>query len=132
MNREALVEAAVACVRARGVGADEAAPALFRLLWSLGVFVPPPHFLGFVSLASLMGGCFALGVAPVAVLAMVGVWLAASDQLTLRDALAIAAGMSLAAGGLFGMAMAVWFRWRARRLSLPSWKRFAVSRGVAT
>jgi hypothetical protein len=77
-----------------------------------------------------MGGCFALGIAPLSFLAMGIVWLAAGDQLSLRDALAIAAGVSLAAGGLFGGAMAVWFRYDARRLSVPRWKRFLASRGI--
>jgi hypothetical protein len=132
VSREALVDAAVDFLRARGVAADEAAPPLFRLLWSLRVFVPPPLFLGFASLVALMGGSFAVGMAPVCLIAMVAVWLLASDQLTLRDALAIAAGMSLAAGTLFGLAMAAWFRYQARRLSIPDWQRFAASRGAAT
>ena len=130
MNREALVEAAVADLRARGVGAGEAAPPLFHFLWSLEVYVPPPHFLGFASLACLMGGCFALGMAPVALAGLAVAWLAAPEQLTLRDVFVIGAAVSLAAGALFGIALATWFRYRAWRLSLPSWQRFAASRGV--
>jgi hypothetical protein len=131
MTQLALVEAAVAELRLRGVAADQAAPPLFRLLWGLRIFVPPPLFLGFAGLVALMGGAFAAGMAPLCLLAMVAVWLLASDQLTLRHALAIGTGMSLAAGTLFGLAMATWFRYQARRLSIPDWRRFTASRGAA-
>lgn len=40
------------------VGPYTVAPPPFRLLWALGLEVPPPLFLGFRKLALLMGACF--------------------------------------------------------------------------
>jgi hypothetical protein len=37
------------------------APPLFRLLWKLGIEVPPPPFLGYLGHALLIGGFFSVG-----------------------------------------------------------------------
>src|SRR5688500_11709577 len=50
----------IAEARQKGVGSRAIAPPLFRWLWAMGVQIPPPLFLRFVSLAVLMGIMFAV------------------------------------------------------------------------
>jgi hypothetical protein len=92
----------------RGVGAFTVAPPFFRLLWALGVELPPPLFLGFITLTVVMGGFFA---------ASWGVLMWLAWQLS-APAVAAAAG---GAGLLFGLSMAVYYRVKAAELGLPSW-----------
>jgi hypothetical protein len=42
----------------QGIGPYTVAPPLFRFLWSLGLEIPPPFFLGFAKLTTLMGTTF--------------------------------------------------------------------------
>lgn len=88
-------------------------PLLWRLLWKLGVPVPPPHFVGFFPLW-LICGCF---FGPIWGLTMyLLVWRTDGMPLT------IVLGATVAAGALFGLAMATVFRRQARRLKLTVWQ----------
>ena len=100
---------------ARGVRKMTIAPPFFWLAWKMGVAVPPPHFLGFGALGLLMGGFF--GVFWGAIM-----WLFVWSHQRMP---VIGAGIvAVAAGLFFGIAMASYYRWSARKLSLPSWRNY--------
>ena len=108
------IDAYVAEMAQLGVGSYTAAPPLFRLLWALGLRVPPPLFLGYGALALLMGATFG-------VLWGVGLGLTAwQTGRSLPIWLALAAAML--AGLLFGLAMAIYYRRKAEALALPAWE----------
>jgi hypothetical protein len=107
------IDAAVRYLRARKVSAGTAAPPLYRLLWALGVPVPPPHFQSFPALALAMGVPFGLLLGVVLTFAGPG-----------NPALPIGAGMGLVAGALFGLSMAGYYRRSAARMNLPRWADF--------
>jgi uncharacterized protein DUF6404 len=116
MTHRQKVDRLIADLGKRGVGAFTVAPPLFRLLWSLGLEVPPPLFLGFVTLTLLMGGFFG-------VVWGVFMWLLQwqSGRVPVETAVLNAVG----AGLLFGLSMAAYYRWKAVRLGLPSWESYA-------
>jgi hypothetical protein len=111
MTHKQKVEHLIADLRKHGVGPYTVAPPVFRLLWALGIRVPPPLFLGFLTLTVVMGLPFGL------------LWGAAMWLLMWRD---MAPGVTIiaaaAAGLLFGLGMAAYCRWQASHLQLPSWK----------
>lgn len=111
---EATLARAQAAARAAGVLESNHAPAMYRHLWRLGVRVRPPYFGGFVSNALIAGVPFALAYGAIA-------WL----ETLLRDTgrwLSTAPATAIGAGALFGVALASYYRWTARRLGLPSWQ----------
>lgn len=99
----------------KGVGKYTVAPPIFRLLWTLGLQVPPPFFLGFFALTLLMGAFFGVFWGGT-------MWLLQrqSGRLPVELAVIIAAG----AGLCFGLAMATYYRWKAARLGLPTWESY--------
>jgi hypothetical protein len=96
------------------------APPLYRLLWRLGIKVLPPHFAGFWSLTLFMGAFFAVGWG-------ILMWLMAwhGERMPAKAAVGVAA----IAGFLFGLAMAGYYRWHSRQLTLPPWKDYPVTGG---
>jgi hypothetical protein len=102
----------------QGVGPYTVAPPLFRLLWGLGLEVPPPFFLGFFSLTVLMGTIFGVIWTP---LWGAGMWLWVwQGQVPAGFAILMSVMAGLFAGVLFGLAMAGFSRWKAAQLGLPS------------
>jgi pilus assembly protein TadC len=88
------------------------APRLYRTLWRLGVYVPPPHFASPLFNAALLGVIFG----PSWGLVMyVLVW--SSEGMPWFAAVAAA----LVAGLLFGLTMAFYYRRSARKHGLPPW-----------
>jgi hypothetical protein len=106
---------ALALLEARGLGKSTYAPPLFRLLWKLGVSVPPPHMAGFAFNSLLMGGFFG-------VFWSLLMWL----MLWGRQGMSLlgAATTALVAGGLFGLAMGWYMRSSARKRAIPRWQDF--------
>ncbi|MFC0682901.1 DUF6404 family protein [Lysobacter korlensis] len=98
-----------------GVPASTAAPLAWRLLWRLGVEVPPPLFVPFATGALAMSGAFAL----VWGLLMWGLFWARQGM----PASSVVAA-ALAAGALVGISMAAYFRHLARKHNLPSWAEY--------
>ncbi|WP_164281009.1 DUF6404 family protein [Stenotrophomonas indicatrix] len=101
-----------------GVPRREAAPLLHRMLWRLGVALPPPILAGFLTntlLQSLLFGVFWT------VLMWLLLWQGRAPALEL---LLLAGG---AAGVMFGLVMAtlMWFLRGARKL--PTWRQFRSS-----
>lgn len=97
-------------LHAQGVPKSTSAPPAYRLAWRMGLRVRPPLYQSFASLAIGMGLWFG-------VLWGLVMWL----LFWRRDALSIttAFGASLAAGVLFGLMMAAYYRRKARGLRLP-------------
>jgi hypothetical protein len=96
----------------RGISKGTAAPPLYRLLWRLGIEVPPPLLASFGSLAVMWGVLFGVG------------WGLIMWFTFWRDNMppAIALISSLFAGATFGVIMAAYYRWRASKLALPRWE----------
>jgi hypothetical protein len=98
------------------VGSYTAAPPNFRLLWAMGLRVPPPFFLGVVPLTLIAG-------IPFAVFWAVGMWLITwLIQRTLPVWLVLT--VAAAVGLLVGLVMATYYRWRASALALPAWENY--------
>jgi membrane associated rhomboid family serine protease len=118
MDHQAKVAHLLEDFKRRGIQAYSTAPPLYRLLWRMGIEVPPPHFGSFGSITLIMGLYFGV------------FWGLAMWFLVWRGddmPIAIAVTASVLAGLLFGAIMAVYFRWRARKLGLPSWKDYPAS-----
>jgi len=104
------------------VGAYTVAPPLFRLLWALGLEIPPHPFLGFRQLTLLYG-------IPFGALWGVGMWLRVWQGEGLVAGLLIGLPGAVVAGLLFGLVMAGVSRWMATRFrarfELPSsWEEY--------
>jgi hypothetical protein len=115
MTHRQKVERLIADLRKQGVSPYTVAPPLFRLLWALGLEVPPPFFLGFITLTLLMGAFF--GILWGALM-----WLLQWEAWHMPLELAVMA--SAVAGLLFGPSMAGYYRWKAARLRLPPWESY--------
>jgi hypothetical protein len=88
------------------------APWLYRALWKVGVPITPPHFANFATNVLLMGAWFA-GF-------MLFVWQLLFRHRDLSFSRAFAG--ALWSGLLLGVTWGVYYRWQARKLSLPNWK----------
>jgi hypothetical protein len=98
-----------------GVSKSTAAPPAWRLLWRLGIEVPPPLFMPFVPGALTMSAFFGLCWG----LAMWGIlWARQGMPLGIMGVTALTAGL------LFGFFMAAYFRHLARKHRLPSWAEY--------
>jgi hypothetical protein len=87
-------------------------PPLYRLLWRLGLFLPPPHFASF-------GFNFVFAAAWFGVLWGAITWPLFWSHMGMSGV--AAAILAIAAGVLFGLAMASYYRYAARKLKLPAW-----------
>lgn len=88
------------------------APPFHRLLWRLGVAVPPPLFAPAWANAAIMGLFFAIGW---------GILTWVMDGARGGPALIVRIAVSLVAGAIFGSIMAWFVRRTARKHALPSW-----------
>lgn len=95
-----------------GISKSIAAPPAWRLLWCLGVAVPPPLFIPLVPCALATGSFFGLSWG---LLMWALFW---SRQGMPAAAMAASA---LVAGALFGLTMATYFRYLSRKHGLPKW-----------
>ena len=109
------VERLIAELRKQGMSPYTVAPPLFRLLWALGLDVPPPFFLGFGTLTLLMGAFFGIFWGAFMWLLQWRAW-----HIPLELAIVASAGIGL----LFGLSMAGYYRWKAARLRLPPWESY--------
>jgi Family of unknown function (DUF6404) len=111
-------EQKVACfeklIRDRGYWVSNAIPPLCRLLWRMGYKTPPPCFLSFPVAAISAGLAFAFIYGAFMWLFVWPANVALSRVLT----------MCAVAGILYGLAMATFWRIRAKQLDLPAWNDF--------
>lgn len=100
----------------KGVSGATAFPPAWRLLWSMGIRVPPPPFLGFVSLTLLGGGLFG---------SLFGLFEWLYGNRGLREMPAVEGlWIALITGSLFGLIMAAYYRHLARKHGLGPWASF--------
>lgn len=108
---------------AKGVAESTAFPPAWRLLWAIGIKLPPPPFLSFISLTLIAGGIFG----PVFGFAA---WILGNRgvrEMAVNEALWV----MLVTGGVFGLVMAAYYRKLARKHRLASWSAFQAS-GLST
>ncbi|MBK0167087.1 DUF6404 family protein [Klebsiella sp. S69] len=104
---------ALAIMASRKMWKSNYAPPLIRLLWWLGVKIPPLPFAPFWQVFRWMGGFFSMWYG---LLMYLMVW-----RVQGRSPL-FACATSLIAGVLFGLTMALFHWWRRRANNLPDWK----------
>ena len=109
---------ALQLLEATGIWRSNYKPPVVRLLWYLGLDVPPPHFASFASNACLTG-CF-FGVVWGLVMWLF-VWPTYSISAT------AAAEAALLAGLFFGLAMASYYAYGKYKHELPSWQELGTS-----
>ena len=119
MDHRAKVNHLLDDLERKGVGRFTTAPPIYRLLWKLGIDVPPPHFVGFWPLAFGMGLFFAIAWGLL-------MWLLLWRTQNMPPVIGLVA--SLLAGLAFGIVMAGYYRWRARKLALPRWEDYPPAR----
>jgi Family of unknown function (DUF6404) len=100
-----------------GISPYTAAPPLYRLLWRLGIEIPPPLFAAFLPNAFLMGGFFTCSWG---LFMCLFIW--AGDG---KVSAFFALQASLFAGLMFGITMALYLRYKARQLNLPPWSEYS-------
>ena len=119
MTQSSKIESYTQHMAAKGIGESTAFPPAWHMLWSVGVKLPPPPFLGFVSLTLIAGGMFGP-------LFALGAWLLGNRgarEMPASEALWVA----LAMGAVFGLIMAAYYRNLARKHRLGSWAAFSAS-----
>lgn len=123
MTHRQKVERLVEEAGRQGLSPHTVAPPLFRLLWALGLAVPPPLFLEFRKLALLMGTGFGVLWGP---LWGVGMWLWVwQGEIPAGVAVSMTLFTAVLAGLSFGLLMAWLARRQAARLGLPSsWEEY--------
>ena len=105
-------ETALRLLAETGMWRSNYAPPAARLMWRLGVNVPPPHFARFGSVALISGMYFAIAMGLFA-------WLATSShQYSPPYHILVSACL---AGLFFGLAMASYYAYGKRKYKLPSW-----------
>jgi len=101
----------------RGIPKAIILPPEFCLLRKCGIEARPPHFQGILSLLLHFGATFA---AIYGTISWIIRW--RSESIPLGSA----AMHLLYAGAIFGVLMAVYYRWQAKRLDLPSWDEYPI------
>lgn len=99
----------------RGVHYGTIAPPLFRVFWWLGWRIRPPHFLSFPKMALFSAAVFTVSWG-----SAMAVFLWSLPAVPWLRVAAIAGGT----GFLFGVFVAAWYRYQARRLALPRWRHY--------
>jgi len=105
----------LAVLSQRGLPRHRYEPPLFRLLWKIGIQVPPPHYMGFAKVSVCFGAWFAVFWGSLMWLLM---WSRQGRGLA-DDALA-----ATVAGACFGLIMAWFYERDRRKFSLPAWESF--------
>ena len=104
------IAAALDDLHARGISKASAAPPVYRLLWALGIYVPPPHFQSFLGLLAIQG--FFFGLIMTAIL----------FALMRTDDIEMVLMVGVGSGLLFGLLMATFMQIYVRKLRLPRWE----------
>lgn len=106
-------DVALQMLAATGMWRSNFEPPLVRLLWRLGVDVPPPHFAPFRGSALTAGGCFAFAWG---LFMWLFVWRSQGISITVSLISAVIAG------AIFGIAMASYYAYGRKRYALPPWR----------
>jgi hypothetical protein len=103
----------------KGIGSATACPPLWLFMWSIGVRIPPPLYMGFLSLTIFSGTFFGVLFGVIA-------WYMGNKghrTMSLNEACYVA----LATGAFFGLSVAWFSRRLARKHRLGSWAAFGKS-----
>ncbi len=120
MNDQDKVDKLIAELGGQGYSEFTVAPPLFRMLWKHGIDIPPPLFMSFWPIMGLMGPLFAIGFGTFAALFIIPMWLMGLDNVPILRSLVA----TVCAGLLFGVTMATYCRYQAKKLQLPSWDKY--------
>ncbi len=110
-----VIQSALRFLDSKGLARAQSAPLLHRLLWRVGVALPPPILAGFGTNALVQGllfGLFWTGL----------MWLMLWQGSERPLALLLVAG--LLAGAVFGVVMAALMHALRRHRKLPGWRQF--------
>lgn len=113
MDFEERKQKALEIMASRKMWKSNYAPPMIRLLWRLGVKIPPLPFAPFWQVFGLMTGSFTFGF---------GLWMYLLVWRSQGMSPLSACENSLVDGVLFGLAMALFHLWRRRVNKLPDWK----------
>jgi hypothetical protein len=113
MDFETRKQKALAIMDRRKMWKSNYAPPLIRLLWRLGVKIPPVPFASFWQVFGLMAAFFSVGYG---LLMYLMVWHAQGMSPL------FACALSLVSGVFFGLIMALFHLWRKKVNKLPEWK----------
>lgn len=116
MTHERKLQKMYAHLPALGISPYTAAPPIYRMLWHVGIEIPPPIFGSFVPTAVFTGALFAIGWAA-------AMWLLPGAQEP-ETTLASAATTAGVAGVMFGLIMAGYYSWKSKQLKLPPWSEY--------
>ena len=122
MNTSSKIDRLIANMAAAGIPKGDAFPPLWRVLWIVGVKLPPPLFLGFFPIALVFGGYFGLGFAFIT-------WLLQGVGFLGVPAFPPSL-YGLLTGIPFGLYMASQYRDLAEKHNLGTWSEFQI-RGCA-
>jgi len=106
------LNSALATLAAAGIRPGNYAPPLHRLLWRAGAILPPPHLASFGLNFAFSATWFSVGWGTL-------MWLTVWSRETMSGLMAF--GAALFAGVLFGLSMAAYYRYGARKHDLPAW-----------
>lgn len=109
----AAIRTALEAMAAANVPPALRAPPLHRLLWRMGLPVPPPLLAGFVANFLLMGIVFGV---------LWGGLMALLFARIVEIPTGVMAGGAVFAGVLFGLLMALLMQHQQRRYRLPAWR----------
>jgi hypothetical protein len=119
MTDDRKIDTYKALMAAKGIATSTAAPPLWELMWSLGINLPPPLYMGFISLFLFAGSFFGIVFGA-------GVWIVRymrARPMSLHEA----GGVALITGIAFGLAIAWFTRRLARKHGLGTWSSFSAS-----
>lgn len=112
MSFERKKERAIAIMESKKMWRSNYAPPLLRVLWKIGVTIPPLPFASFWQIAFLMGLFFGLSWGLI-------MWFCLWNDMGMP--VTVAVGFSVLAGVLFGLPMAGYHWWRKKANKLPDW-----------
>jgi Family of unknown function (DUF6404) len=118
---EARREAALRLLKTTGIRESNYCPPLLRLLWRLGIQVPPPHFASFGATAVLAGAFFAFSWGAIMWLLL---WRSAGMTAT------AVIGTSAIAGAFFGLLMSAYYAYGRKKHGLPDWGSLVATGGA--
>jgi hypothetical protein len=120
MTQDRKIEEYKRLMAEKGIGAATASPPLWQLLWSMGVPIPPPLYLGFLPLALVGGAFFGLVFGAFAwYMGNRGIRTMSFDEACI---------VALATGAFFGISVAWLTRRLARKHRLGTWSALGTAR----
>ncbi len=115
MSFKEKLAAAKALLISKGLRRPSYAPTVVAFLWRFGIEIPPPHFAGFLGTFVFSAGLFGVAWGTI-------MWLVAWSRHGTSPVAAV--GWSVLIGLLVGLAVALYYRYSARKHAIPRWDDF--------